>query len=198
MKKNLEKIIILILFLLFLPILILGLLIYTLVYTPYDYIRYKSSAYYKDQRRRYRWLFAKSNCFKIYNSIKEHGLPIEYVEESESNFGQGYFFYRDVLIVYDESLVFDDGQGSWTVSREDKGENEYINLSDAIQSEIVQFNSLFKDIDVNNGVILCDISEIETNGIANPDECKLLFTYRDNDLPAALERLIEGVDNQVF
>ena len=107
-NEKAEKIVVLVLFLLFLPILLLGLLIYTLVYTPYDYARYKRSVYCRDQKRRYRWLFAKSNCFKIYNSVKKHGLPIEYVEESESNFGQGYFFYRDVLIIYDDVPVFDE------------------------------------------------------------------------------------------
>ena len=193
-NEKAEKIVVLVLFLLFLPILLLGLLIYTLVYTPYDYARYKRSVYCRDQKRRYRWLFAKSNCFKIYNSVKKHGLPIEYVEEPETLYGQGFFYCRDVLIIYDDVPVLDEKESCWTVSREGEEDNEYINISDAIQGDVEEFNFCFTDVSLSRGVILCDLSEIESEDISHIDECGYIITY-ENDPAEALRKIVERINS---
>lgn len=193
MKDVLKKVGQILLFIILLPILLLCLA-GLLIYTPFDYVEYKKSRYYKDFGRKYKWLFSKSNCFKIYNSVMENGLPIEYVEESESSFGQGYFFYRDVLIIYDDVPVFDEKESCWTVSREGEDNYEYINISDAIQGEVEEFNSCFTDVSLSRGVILCDLSEIESEDISHIDESGYIITY-ENDPAEALRKIVERINS---
>ncbi|MBP3375905.1 MAG: hypothetical protein J6L83_04000 [Clostridia bacterium] len=193
MKDVLKKVGQILLFIILLPILLLCLA-GLLIYTPFDYVKYKKSRYYKDFGRKYRWLFSNSNCFMIYNSVMENGLPIEYVEERESNFGQGYFFYRDVLIIYDDVPVFDEKESCWTVSREGEEDNKYINISDAIQGDVEEFNSCFTDVSLSRGVILCDLSEIESEDISHIDECGYIITY-ENDPAEALRKIVERINS---
>ena len=194
MKDVLKKVGQILLFIILLPILLLCLA-GLLIYTPFDYVEYKKSRYYKDFGRKYRWLFSNSNCFMIYNSVMENGLPIEYVEESESDFGQGYFFYRDVLIIYDDVPVFDEKESCWAVSREGEEDNEYINALDVIKSEIEDFNFLFNSFNLTRGVILCRASEIEDD-LSHLEECEFIVTY-ENDPADALRGLIGRIDGLV-
>ncbi len=193
MKDALKKFGQCLLVILLLPILLLFLLGF-LIYTPYDFIKYLRSPYYKDTRRKYRWLFASSNCFKLYNAIKKSSLPIEYVEDPENFYGMGYFFYRDTLILYDEIPSYDDETGAWTVSRENDHEEDIgVNIEDVIRDEIESCNSLIGEDKLTKGILLFDKSRQEESDIEHLGECELIFAYEDN-VEVGLKSLIERLD----
>lgn len=100
---------------LFLAILLILCLPFLLVYllfkilaTPFDYVKYKRSRYQKDFPHRYSWLIGRHYDNDAYTAIKENNLPVEYFKPSNDYHLCGYFVYRDVLLDFTEPLFFDE------------------------------------------------------------------------------------------
>lgn len=111
--KDVEDwVIVVLLLFVFLPICILFLL-YKLIMTPIDYLRYKRSLYQKDFPHKYTWLAEPHMDNKPYTAIKENNLPVEYIKSSEDYNLPGYFIYRDLLLVFSNPLFFDKKRGEW-------------------------------------------------------------------------------------
>ena len=89
-----------------LPVFLLYLLCKIFI-TPYDYIRYKRSRYQKDYPKKYTWLSAPHMDNEPYTIIKENDLPVEYIKRYDDYDLNGYFIYKDILLVFDEPLFFD-------------------------------------------------------------------------------------------
>ena len=67
------------------PVIVLFLLV-VLIYTPFDYLKYKRSRYYKDTKEKYSWFCASSAYIKFYDLIKNENLPIEFYRCDDASF----------------------------------------------------------------------------------------------------------------
>ena len=94
-------------FIIFLPFLLLYLL-FKLLSTPFDYIKYKKSRYQKDFPHKYTWLREPHIDNAPYTAIKENDLPVEYIKWSEDYDIGGYFVYKDILLDFTEPFFFDE------------------------------------------------------------------------------------------
>lgn len=47
---------------------------------PFDYIRYKTSLYFKIEKQKYSFFAGSSENFKIYNEIAQNNIPIQYIQ----------------------------------------------------------------------------------------------------------------------
>ena len=113
-------------FIIFLPFLLLFLLLYLLfklLWTPFDYIKYKKSRYQKDFPHKYTWLREPHTDNAPYTAIKENALPVEYIKWSEDYNLSGYFVYKDILLDFTEPLFFDE-EGKISLRLPDENESE--------------------------------------------------------------------------
>ena len=96
-----------VLFIISLPFLLLYLL-FKLLCTPFDYIKYKRSCYQQDFPQKYTWLKEPHRDNEPYTAIKENELPVEYIKWSEEYDFCGYFVYKDILLDFTEPFFFDE------------------------------------------------------------------------------------------
>lgn len=94
-------------FIIFLPFFLLYLL-FKLLWTPFDYIKYKKSRYQKDFPHKYTWLREPHTDNAPYTAIKENDFPVEYIKWSENYDTVGYFLYKDILLDFSEPFFFDE------------------------------------------------------------------------------------------
>ena len=129
MKKKNKPIKEAVLNVLYLLIAILFLLL-TVIITPFDYMKYKRTRYYKDTKERYTWLCTSSHYIGFYEMIKKANLPIDYYRyDNIPVAGYGYFVYKDTLILSDYDPCYDEDGNIWQVMVED----EYVDLAEDVQ-----------------------------------------------------------------
>lgn len=80
-----------------------------ILYVPIDYIIYKHSFYYKYTKEKYTPYMGTTFEVKKYNLIKSLNLPIEFIKHSSGN--GGFFYYNDLLILFNNHDVFWDKKG---------------------------------------------------------------------------------------
>ncbi len=128
---------------------IIGLLI--LICLPFailpDYIRYKKSAYYKKERKKYTGMAASSLQFKIYHEIQKNNLPITYIENPSKDAGplSGWFVYEDTLLIVSEYCFdYDLQTGIWSYCVEDEEEEvcQILSLEEYIEAELENVNKI--------------------------------------------------------
>ena len=99
-------------FILFLPFLLLYLL-FKILATPFDYIKYKRSCYQQDFPHKYKWADGIHADNTPYTAIKENNLPVEYIKWHEDYDMPGYFVHKDIMLIFHEPLFFDEEKGLW-------------------------------------------------------------------------------------
>ena len=104
-KKSEDIIIFIFIIIIVLPIALIYLL-FKLLATPFDYIKYKHSRYQRDFPHKYSWLSEPHFDNGAYTAIKENNLPIEYIKWSEDYDIGGYFVYKDILLDFTEPFFF--------------------------------------------------------------------------------------------
>ena len=148
-------------FIIFLPFFLLYL-IFKVLYTPFDYIKYKRSRYQKDFPHKYTWLREPHVDNEAYTTIKESGLPIEYVRLFQDYDLPGRFVYKDTLLWFYPSVFFNKDKKQWLwwpgdktaeeesqKCEEDEDDLEIENMDDCLSVE--ELKSFILD-EMNNGV----------------------------------------------
>ena len=165
------------------------------LFLPADYIKYKRSRYYEDIHSRYRLFCGSSRSVELYGSIKEQGLPVEYYEDADMRCGDGYFIYKDILILCDASPCFDEDEGKWVM----EADGDYADLEDAVKSALCECNGFMRrEVCKRVAVFAEDIlSDDEEDGapdtaIVPENESFIVLHVENDDLAGALSRLIDG------
>ncbi len=147
-KKNENNIFITILFI---PVVILFLL-WLLIVTPIDYFKYKRTRYYKDTKEKYSWLCTSSYYITLYELIKKENLPIDYYRCNDMFAGYGFFVYKDIIILNDYELCYDEERNIFTAEIED----EYVDIRDDVENTINECNKLLKKDVCKKAIVLID------------------------------------------
>ncbi len=166
---------------------VLLFLICSLVVTPFDYLTYKKSRYYKDTHEKYSWLCTSSYYIKLYDLIKNEHLPIDYYRADHAPItGYGYFVYKDILILNDYEPCYDVEKKIWTVEVED----EYIDIKDDVEAAIERCNEFLKAEVCQSAVVLIDADVYNEHPDVKYE--KLYFaTVNGGDVLQALKAIIE-------
>ncbi len=101
------------------PLFIVFILI-ELIKTPFQYVKYRKSRYYKDFKHKYNLSIVYSDEYRFYNSAIKRGLPIQYMKQ-ESN-GFEYFVFEGAVYLFPdfEYIRCEDGSGRWQAERNDE------------------------------------------------------------------------------
>ena len=129
-------------FIIFLPFFLLYLL-FKLLSTPFDYIKYKKSRYQKDFPHKYTWLREPHIDNAPYTAIKENDLPVEYIKWSEVYDIGGYFVYKDILLDFTEPFFFDEEKKLFLCLPDSKDAEEvsYDESDDSQDTELKETNA---------------------------------------------------------
>lgn len=164
---------------------ILGAVFFVLiliVYIPVDYIRYKRSLYYKNERTKYSLMEGSGIMFELYNEIFSAGLPIEFVHNPvEDSVSSGWFVYDQTLIIPNVfCFTYDTDNGAWTYEVEDDEETKkcIMSLDEYIETSMQEANELTGETICSNAIVLIHAGSIENAELAR-NEDKFLI-YDDN------------------
>ncbi len=158
-----------------------------LIATPFDYIKYKRTQYYKDTHEKYSWLCTSSYYITLYDLIKKENLPIAYYRCYDALVtGYGYFIYKDTLILNDYEPCFDGERKVWTVEIED----EYVDIKEEVEAAIENCNAFLKAEVCKKAVVLIDRDVLSEH----PDTRYDFFAFVpvcDDDIATALKSMID-------
>ena len=155
------------------------------LFTPFDYLCYKRTRYYKDTHDKYTWLSGRSPYITLYNVIKTEEFPIEYYRVADSFTGYGYFVCGDTLILNDYNPCYDEETGHWQVEIED----EYVDIQTDVADEIKQCNELLKAEVCRKAVVLMDGDTWEEHPDVAYENLTFVPVYEE-DLPKAIKEWI--------
>lgn len=177
MKKAIKSFFLMILVIVGVMIFGIGLVILL----PFDYLKYKRSAYYKKERKKYRVFAASGWHFEIYNEIIKCDLPIRFIENPDDpTLACGRFVFEDTLILPDDfSFEFDSQSGTWWYCSEDEDEHRQIlSLDEYVENEIADANELTGQAICKDAVVSIDGDSVDDLEKAKAE--KRFLVYEDN------------------
>ena len=98
------------------------MMLFFLLYTPIDFVRYRFSAFRKDmriygKRLKYIWLISITDHYKLYNLIAKNNLPISFLPEKDSVCEGGFFYSNKVLFEENSTPHYDPEKCEWYLTR---------------------------------------------------------------------------------
>ena len=163
---------------------VIFLLLFLILFTPFDYLRYKKTSYYKNYREKYTLFCGSSSFIKVYENIQKNKLPVEYFRNpAVTTAGCGYFVYKDCLVFVDYDICYDENSEKWIVNIYD---DESIFLENAVSADVEDFNNNYNrnikksvvlvDEEIYNDIIKCDFNNVDFIAVNNNDYISALET----------------------
>lgn len=101
------------------------MVLFLLLYTPIDLVRYRFSRHRKDMKHlygkqaKYSWLATLTYYYNVYELISKNDLPIQYFRNPNMNLcTYGYFYANQTLFIVDVVPHFHPEGGNWSVVSE--------------------------------------------------------------------------------
>jgi len=139
MKKLLTGITTALIIILCVPILFCVLIGFFL-YTPIDYVVYRTSTFYREYREKYTWLVTLGSTYKWEKAARQAGLPITYI-------GRGWFVCGDTLLSQLD-LGYD---GGWCIT---ESGGDASDVSGAVEAEIEECRNFAPDLQIRRIILL--------------------------------------------
>lgn len=154
--------------------------IYLILSTPYDYIKYKRSPYWKKEKDKYMLFFSRSKEFNIYNKIANANIPISFIKDPRSDVkGNGWFVYdRTLIIVNWGYFEFDEHEGIWRLLCDACVDMEMMSLDEFIELELNEKNMLMGEKRYDDAVVL--ISEDSLSDVELGKEDLRFLVYKED------------------
>lgn len=163
---------------------------------PFDYIKYKRSYFYQQERKKYTLFAGSSQNFELYNEIIKNNLPIQFVCHPDGlGLEYGWFVFNKTLIIPSVfSFQYNTNDGNWYYCIEDEEEKRVlITLDEYIETEIQEINSQLKENICNDAVVLIDSCCCAEDEDAFENEPK--FVLYDDNLSEVLLNFCNPIKN---
>lgn len=161
-----------------LPLLILAF-VYLVLLIPYDYIRYKKSFYYKNEKKKYSLFEGTNENFKFYNEIIQYDLPIKYIKHpNDDSIASGWFAYEKTLFIMNFlDFEYDEQRKLWTCwQEEDDGKNtDLMSLDELIEIELQEKNELVDGTLYENAVVWISVEALSDIEQAKKEKRFLIY-----------------------
>lgn len=161
-------------------LIVIILIAFAIIAVPFDYIKYKRSAYYKKTRKKYELFAASGINFELYNIIIKFNLPIKYIPHPKETYLDMGIFIKDKTVIVPSgcSFEFDAETGIWKYIEEDDGNESVITVDGFIADEIKEINGIFGENTCEDVIILLDGDCIDNADKAKDDP--RFIVYKDN------------------
>lgn len=175
-----------------LPLLVLAF-VYLVLLIPFDYIRYKRSFYYKNEKKKYSMFDGTSENFKFYNEIKKHDLPIKYIKHpNDDSVASGWFGYGKTLLSMNcLEFEYDEQREMWICWQEDEDGKytDLMTLDELIEIELQEKNELVGGAPYENAVVSISVESLSDIEQAKKEKRFLIY---EKDRVAALRQFCKG------
>lgn len=174
-------------------------LLFKLLTTPIDYIKYKRSRYQQDFPHKYKWLDEPHTDNAPYTVIKENSLPVEYIKWREDYDLLGYFVYKDIMLVFYEPLFFDKEEGLWLWSPDEESNDETAESDETEESANEDTADDYLTVEDLRAFLL---DEFHSN-VSNRECSRVVFFYAKKKVEkhygeSALKKMLELEDFIVY
>lgn len=160
------------------PLLVLAA-VYLVLLIPFDYIRYKRSIYYKNEKKKYSLLEGTNENFKFYNEIIQFDLPIKYIKHPrDDSVASGWFAYGETLFIMNFlEFEYDEQREMWTSWQEDDDGKytDLMTLDELIEMELQHKNELLGGTPYENAVVWIGEKSLSNIERARKDERFLIY-----------------------
>jgi len=175
-----------------LPFLILAM-VYLVLLIPFDYISYKRSFYYKNEKKKYSLFEGTSENLKFYNEIIKYDLPIEYIKNPhDDSIVSGWFAHEKTLFIMNFlDFEYDEQRGMWISWQEDDdGKNsDLTSLDELIEIELQEKNELLGGTPYENAVVWISVESLPDIEQAKKEKRFLIY---EKDRAAVLRKFCKG------
>ena len=171
-------------------------MLFWVLYTPVDYIRYRLSHRRKLMRRlygkqaKYTWLVSVTEHFKIYELVAKHGLPLTFYKEGENPCSFG-FFYCDRILFLTEHPQFDEETDRWfIVSEQEHDECDLNTYIESAKNEFYQCIEENKRPQCDRVVFLVNEKDIDEEEKEYLDNADFVLTYNKKNFADKINGLL--------
>ena len=176
------------------PIAVL-MVLFLLLYTPIDFVRYYFSNRRREMKRlygkraKYSWIVTLTSHYGIFELIAKNNLPILFIPACENPCQYGYFYYNQTLFLHDVVPHFDVESGNWYIVQE----HDQSDLSGYIEAEREHFHKCTgfnENIKCERVVFLVkenDVYDEEKNIAENSD---FILTYNKKNFAEKIKGFI--------
>lgn len=118
------------------------MVLFLLLYTPIDFVRYcfsnrrREMKHLYGKRAKYSWMITLTDHYRIFELIAKNDLPILFIPACENPCQYGYFYYNQTLFLHDIVPHFDVESGNWYIVQE----HDQSDLSGYIEAERENFH----------------------------------------------------------
>lgn len=99
--------------------LILLFVLYVLLRSPVDYIRYRRSIYRKETGEKAGW-WAYNDFIRLYDTVRANDLPLKFLRNTAADInGHGFWIIGNAAITPTYGLAYDGDKAEWTADEED-------------------------------------------------------------------------------
>ena len=176
------------------PIAVL-MVLFLLLYTPTDFVRYCFSNRRREMKRlygkrtKYSWIVTLTDHYRIFELIAKNNLPILFIPACENPCQYGYFYYNQTLFLHDVVPHFDVESGNCYIVQE----HDQSDLSGYIEAERENFHKCTgfnENIKCERVVFLVkenDVYDEEKNIAENSD---FILTYNKKNFAEKIKGFI--------
>ena len=153
----------------------LMLILYTLFSAlcyPVRYLRYRRTHFFRETGIPF-GAAADSSDFRLFEQIREAGLPIRYLPPKDPRRMNGWFFHSSTLILhmYDQ-LSYSDKLQSWTLFPDDA-----LPLEDTVAQQLQLIRQIEPDIRIESVRILLDRMEVDPQYLPLARQLPMFLIY---------------------
>ena len=163
----------------------IGTILYGLcciIILPFDYIKYKRSLYYKNERKKYQMFAAQGIHFKIYNEVAKNDLPLRFIPHPTVDSVEcGWFVLGSTLVLPGDFsfdyITIDPESQVWAcycdIEEDDK--QILLSLDELIDNELQEYNRLVGQPVCTDAVVFIEKDNIEDYDMAKMEKRFLIY-----------------------
>lgn len=139
---------------------------------PVRYLRYRGTHFFRETGIPF-GAAADSSDFRLFEQIREAGLPIRYLPSRDLKSMNGWFFHGNTLILhmFDE-LSYSDKLQSWTLFPDDA-----LPLEDTVAQQLQLIREIEPDIRIDGVRILLDRVEVDPKDLPLAKQLPMFLIY---------------------
>lgn len=180
--------------LLYSPLILAGFFCLAL-YTPFNYIQFKTSRYHKDFGGKFSFTrFGVHWDHKSYTMIKKNNLPIEYLKPDETYESHGFFVYQDALLEFESPFWYDKEKEEWVSENYESAEDEAVfTRNETVKNYLDFFHEKFPERKCEKVIFFMKKRDLEkSSGIAAVKAAQQIdnFVVYEGKLADALKKFV--------
>lgn len=171
-------------------LLLIPLCIFVIFYLPYEFVKYRRSAFFRDIGAKYSPFITLTENYKAYVLIEKKDLPVTFFRGRSPEPYSGYFVYRDILLIFDEILFWCEEADEWMLmSPQDDGLDEFVSAPFLRDVHLEEANEFFGESRCRRAVFLLDADKLEKEELGKATETDYIFPFTPETLADILHEL---------